>query len=160
MTWTAVGDFAIDDGAFSQDINEIKNNTIALARHREHKYMGGSKLSSLLKSATVQDCVDGLDIEIDGTDVSGLTVECEVEVRTEDAGTTITPQVYNVTDDSVAGTGTACSVTTADYSGTNQRQSFTVTLLTGVNVYRLRATNSDANEFTFMKGSLRIYATA
>lgn len=155
MSWTAISDFAVDDGAFAQDVNEIKDNIIALARCKGlGRHLGGSLIASLTKSASVQDAVDADEVEFDGTDISGLTAEVEVMCYTENAATSVTPQLYNVTDATVAGTGSASTNTSPT------RQTFPVTLASGNKVYRLRATNSNTTHFTYVKGSVRIYASA
>ena len=97
---------------------------------------------------------DAVRITMGLVDDETYRVEVEAVAYTDDAGTTITPQLYNVTDDTVAGTGSAEAGTSPT------RQTFAVTLASGDKVYRLRATNSTANDFTFVKGRVRIFATA
>jgi hypothetical protein len=103
--------------------------------------LGGSRNQALQHNAVI-DAYDYLDIEIDSDDVDGKTVQARVEVRVGNSGISVTPQIYNVTDASVEVTGSACSATNADYSGTDQKQTLTITPASGVKKYRLRLTPS------------------
>lgn len=120
--------------------------------------LGGSRNTSLGLVASAQNAPDWLDVEIDGTSLSGLTATLRVEVRTLAAGTSVTPRIYNVTDAAAAGTGVACTATAADYSGTNQIQTIAVTLASGVKKYRLQGTPSNTTNPTFCIGYLELYA--
>lgn len=118
--------------------------------------LGGSRQTSLPLVGSVQSAVDYLDVEIDGDEFAGLTATLRTEVRTENAGTSITPRLFNVTDNASAGTGVASTGTQADYSGTNQKQSVAVTLASGQKKYRLQGTPQNATDATYVIGYLEI----
>lgn len=158
MSYTIGLSFAIDDGAFAQDVDEITDNIVAIARAALEKDLGGSKNIGSELLATVQDAPEWRDVWIDGTQIAGFTVEAEIFCRTSVAATTITPKVRNITAASDAGVGVACSVVDTDYEGANQQQTITLTIATGLNRYRLQLTNDDANNPTFADAKIRIFA--
>ena len=94
-----------------------------------------------------------------GTNLTGFTVQARVDVRAG-AATGITPKIRNVTDGTDAGTGTACTATDADYSGTAQQQTITVTLAAGAKKYRLQGIPANTTDGTYCIGSLEIFASA
>jgi hypothetical protein len=158
MAYTAgIADYILDQVWGYQGANKIKNNIISIASRRGIFPLGGSRNTSIPQVASAQDAVDYIDIEIDGTNLSGLTCALRVEVRTVNAATSVTPKLRNVTDGSDAGTGVACSATNADYSGTNQKQTITVTIASGVKKYRLMLTPSNVTHPTFGIGYVEIY---
>lgn len=160
MAWTAITLKVLDQILGFQGVNEIIENAIALARAGHSYYLGGSRNSTLQKLASVQDAPEYVDVTIDGTDIAGFTVQAEVQVRAG-AATAITPKVRNITAASDAGTGVSATGTAADYSGTNQQQTISVTLATGSNVYRLQGTPANTTDFTYLAPSeLRVFATA
>lgn len=125
----------------------IRQNFRALSRARHVYPLGGSRHQALQHNAVIE-AYDYLDIEIDNTELAGLTVTARVDVRVENAGLSVTPSIRNVTDGSDAGTGLACAATATDYSGTNQQQEFAVTLASGIKTYRLRLTPTN-NTYQF-----------
>lgn len=118
--------------------------------------LGGSRVISVPQVAAAQDAIDWRDVELDGTVTTGLTVQARVEVRTSDAGTSVTPKIRNVTDSTDAGVGSACSATATDYSGTASKQTIAVTLAAGLKTYRLQLTPSNADADVFGLGRLEI----
>jgi hypothetical protein len=124
--------------------------------NRAFLFLGGSRSTAVPLVASAQDAVDYVDVEIDSSSVIGLTKKVRVEVRTFNAATSVTPSLKNVTDGTTVGTGVACSATAADYSGTNQIQSITVTLTTGIKKYRLQLTPSNTTHPVFGIGYLEI----
>ncbi len=160
MAWTAVPAFILDQLFGYQTANYLRDNLIALASAR-HKYpLGGSRELTLDRLATVQDAKDWVDVELDGTNLGGLTVRARIEVRTLAAGTSITPRVQNITDATTAGTGVACTATNADYTGTNQKQTVTLTVAAGIKTYRLQATLGNLAADAFVIGYIEAFATA
>lgn len=155
---TGIVDYILDQVWGYQGANKIKNNIIALASRRACHFLGGSRNTSVPLVASAQDAVDWVDIEIDGTNLTGLTLALRVEVRTANAGTSVIPKLRNVTDSTDAGTGVASTATNADYSGTNQKQTITVTLAAGVKKYRLQLTPQNTTNPVFGIGYLEVYA--
>jgi len=157
--WVIIADYVLDKVFGYQGANKIKNNVIALASMREQKNLGGSRLTSIPLAAVATDAVDYIDVEIDGTQLAGLTIQARIEVRTTNAGTSVTPKVRNVTDATDAGTGVASTATAADYSGTNQKQTIALTIASGIKKYRLQLTPSNATNQVFGIGYIEIFAT-
>lgn len=156
MAYTAISAFVLDQIFGYQTANKLRLNIEAALAVRFHKHLGGSRTIALARTAAAQDAIDYLDVEIDGTNLTGLTKQARVEVRTLGA-TTVTPKVRNVTDSTDAGTGVACAGTAADYSGTNQKQTIALTIASGVKKYRLMATPSATTDDTFAIGGIEIY---
>ena len=118
--------------------------------------LGGSREMSLPLAVTVQNATNYIDIEIDKDLIGALVVRLRVEVRTEDAGTSITPELFNVTDATINAVGTAVTATDEDYTGVGQVQNFVITLDAGVKKYRLRGTPGNADRATYLIGYLQI----
>lgn len=130
-----------------QTAEKVRQNFETLIGRRAVYPLGGSRNASLQHNAVI-DAYDYLDIEIDGTDLAGLTAQARVEVRVENAGLSVTPSIRNVTDSTDAGTGLACVATSSTYAGTNQKQTIALTLASGVKKYRLRFTPTN-NTYRF-----------
>lgn len=160
MAWNTIAAKVLDDVFGYQSANRIRENLIALASARLTYHLGGSRTVAVPLVASAQDAIDFIDIELDGTNLGGFTKQLRVEVRVANAATSVTPKLRNVTDGTDAGTGVACSATNADYSGTNQKQTITVTVATGVKKYRLQLTPSNTTHPTFGIAYVEIFATA
>lgn len=156
--WTVVADYVLDQKFGYQSATAIKNNVIALASARLGRAFGGSRQISVPLVAAAQDAIDYIDVEIDGTQLAGLTVRARVEVRTSNAGTSVTPRIQNVTDATTAVTGAACSATT--FGGANGTQTLTFTPATGIKKYRLQLTPNNATNPVFGIGELETFATS
>ena len=160
MAWNVIPTKVLDDPFGYQTANKFRDNLVALASQRFTAHLGGSRLTPLALSATTQDAPEWIDIELDGTNATGLTKQLRVECRSANVGTSITPKLRNITDGTDAGVGVACSATNADYSGANQKQTIAVTLAAGVKKYRLQGTPSNATDLTYLIGYLERFATA
>lgn len=160
MAWNTIAAYVLDQVWGYQGANRHRENLIALGSRRASYHLGGSRTVTLPLVASAQDAQDWIDVEIDGTNLTGFTARLRVECRTLNAGTSVTPKLRNVTDGTDAGVGVACSATAADYSGANQKQTITVTLATGVKKYRLQGTPSNTTNGTFVIGQLEIFVTA
>lgn len=145
--------------------------------HGVYEHLGGSRRVALEDPATgpgTFDCVDRrpdftvpdafpttaqerTDDPVGATliDAAVLVVDC----RSLAPGTTITPQLWDVTAGaSVSPTAAACSAGDADYTGANQHQEIPVAIVPG-HKYRLRgivALNSGTIGETFLIGRLEI----
>ena len=162
MAWNVVAAFVINKLFGYQTANKMRENSIALASRRAIYPLGGSRVDALPRAAAASPVHNYIDIELDGTLLSGFTVRARVECRTTNAGTTVTPSVYNVTDAGSAGaTGAAaCAATNEDYSGTDQKQTLVFTPAVGVKKYRLLGTPSNADNDVFVIGYFEIFADA
>jgi hypothetical protein len=160
VAWTAVSAFVLDQLFGYQTANFLRENLIAISSARLKYQLGGSREISLDRSAVAQDTKEWIDQEIDGTNLGGFTKQARVEVRTMDGAVGITPKVRNVTDGTDAGTGVSSTGIAADYSGSNQKQTITLTLAAGVKKYRLMATMAAATADGFVSGHIEIFATA
>jgi hypothetical protein len=158
--WTAIPAYVVDQLFGYTRANELRQNLIALASRRAVYSLGGSRQTAVPQVASAQDAVDWIDVEIDGTNLAGLTVQARIEVRVINAATSVTPKIRNGTDSTDAGTGVACTATNANYGGTNQKQTITLTLASGVKKYRLMLTPSNTTHPVFGIGCIEIFATA
>lgn len=158
MTWNAIAAYVLDLMWSYQKANLLRENAIVLAARRAVYPLGGSRQVSLPLVAAVQDAIDYQDIEIDGTSLGGFTKRLRVQVRSENAATSITPKLRNVTDGTDAGVGAACSAVT--FAGANGIQSIAVVLAAGVKTYRLQGTPSNAANPTYVIGYLEVFADA
>ena len=176
MAWNVIAAFTLDKIFGYQTANKLRENAIALASRRSGRFLGGSKefpnqMAWTLLGQPRAKIIGGLgphnvfayqDVEIDGTNAGGLTYRAVVEVRTNNPAISITPKIRNIDAGSDAGVGVACTFGRPDYTGTNQRQIITLTILTGVNRYRLQYTLG-ANGFdcdTWCSGEIEAFATA
>lgn len=175
MAWNVITAFVLDQVFGYQSANKIRDNLITLVSRRTGRSLGGSRalpnfpvwddygdVYSKPPDLGPHDALDYVDIEIDGTNQGGITYQARVEVRTANPGCSITPKIRNVTDSTDAGTGAACTATNVDYSGTNQRQTITITLAGGVKKYRLQYTLGalGVGMDTWCKGEIESFATA
>lgn len=160
MAWTAISAFALDQIYGYQSANKQRENLIALVCCRFTHQLGGSRSQALPQVASAQDADSYIDIELDGTNLGGITKQARIECRTFNAATSVTPKVRNVTDATDAGVGAACSATNADYSGANQKQTIALTIAAGVKKYRLQGTPSNVTHPTFVIGYIEFFATA
>lgn len=158
-SWNVISAYVLDFVFGYQSANKHRDNMIALASRKAIYNLGGSRSVSLPQVASAQDVESYHDIELDGTNLGGFTKQIRVECRAG-AGTAVTPKLRNVTDSSDAGVGASCTGTAADYSGTNQKQTITVTIASGVKKYRLMGTPANTTDPTFEVGDLEIFATS
>ena len=157
--WNVIAAFALDSIFGYQSANKLRDNLLALASRRANYYLGGSRAVALPLDSTAQNAVDYVDVELDSTNLAGFTVQARVDVRAG-AATGIQPKIRNVTDGTDAGMGVACVATNADYSGTSQQQTITVTLAAGVKKYRLMGIPANTTDGTYCIGSMEIFASA
>ena len=100
---------------------------------------------------SVLNAVDYVDVMLDTAAIgAGTSVTAVVMCKAGTAGVTVTPQVYNVTTASVAGTGSAVTGTTIT------TVTFAITVTAGQNLYRLRMTPGTANIDVFCQGYLEV----
>lgn len=156
---TGIAAYVLDQVWGYQGANKQKNNLLSVVSSRLQHFLGGSRTQSVPQVAAAQDAIDWIDVEIDGTLLSGLTIQARVEVRSAAAGTSVTPTVRNMTDSTTAGTGVSCSATAADYSGTNQKQTIALTIASGIKKYRLQLTPSNTTNPVMGIGYIEIFAT-
>jgi hypothetical protein len=100
--------------------------------------LGGSRTFVLPVGGGAQDAVDYIEFEVPTSASGGHTFKVVCEVKTENAATTVTPRLYNVTDAAVTWTGSAGTSTAW---GTYQVSS-ALTIAAGKK-YRLQFTKSD-----------------
>lgn len=173
MTWNVISTFVLDQVYGYQTANKIRDNLVVLASRRTGRFLGGSRvvpndvalsLFGPMRAASVSlgpiDAYSYIDVEIDGTNQSGITYQARVEVRTDQTAVSITPKIRNVTDSTDAGTGSACTATAQDYSGTNQKQTIALTIASGIKKYRLQYSVSGLPVQTWATGEIESFATA
>lgn len=117
--------------------------------------LGGSRQTTMFLASGWQNAQDYLDVELNGTSLNGVDVAARVECRVV-GGETITPRIYNVDDNTVAGIGDPCTADDDDYTGPDQIQQFTVTLAAGLKRYRLQGGTTPGVEGAYVIGSLII----
>lgn len=95
--------------------------------------LGGSRAGSLPLAAATYDLVNAEPaftiptLSAQNLANARLIADC----RSADPTANITPRLVNATTLAVAGTGVACTDSTGDYTGTNQHQTFAVTVVSG-----------------------------
>lgn len=86
-------------------------------------------------------------LELDGTNIGGLTVQARVFVRTTNTGTSVQARIRNITDASTAVTGAAYSADTVE-----QAQTLVFVPVAGVKIYHLQVTGNNATNNIFARG--------
>lgn len=119
---------------------------------RSSYWLGGSMFAGDQSSGpSVLNAVDYVDVMLDTAAIgAGTSVTAVVMCKAGTAGVTVTPQVYNVTTASVAGTGSAVTGTTIT------TVTFAITVTAGQNLYRLRMTPNTADVDVFAQGYLEV----
>lgn len=172
--WNVITAFILDQLFGYQSANKLRENALVILSGRLGRSLGGSRevpnnvAVNLLGGPLVSknpgvgpfDAVNFIDLEIDGTNQTGVTFQARVEVRTDRAGCTITPKIRNVTDSTDAGVGVACSAGDPAYGGANQKQTIALTIATGVKKYRLMFTLSSPSGTTWCIGEIERLVTA
>lgn len=115
----------------------------------------GSRSVTLPLGEGIQNAESYRDVELDGDALDGVPCFARVECRVN-SGESITPYVWNVTDDVAAGTGAVCVSQAEDYSEVDQVQTFEVTLASGLKKYRLRGDQTPGVTGAFLIGNLEI----
>lgn len=140
---------------------QIYKNFLALTGARFQHYLGGSRQTNVTQVAAPQDAIDWVDVELDGTDTTGLTHRIRVELRAG-AATAVTFKLRNVTtsvDMVLSPVAASCTGTSAAYPNTNnQLQSCTFTPTTGVNKYRLQIIPANTTDPVYGIGYIEIFA--
>lgn len=174
VTWNVITTYVLDQLFGYQSANKFRENLIVLASAREGRSLGGSRevpnnpvhtpitgtLASKNPGVGPFDAYNFVDIEIDGTNQVGMTFQARVEVRVGMQGQSITPKIRNITAGTDAGVGAACTAGDPAYAGANQRQTIALTILTGVNKYRLQYTLGRPSGNTWAAGEIEHFATA
>jgi hypothetical protein len=135
--------------AFDTPATLVTTDVLTLARYNKLKDsiianshatfdLGGSRVVAIPVGGGVQDAPEYAELMVPTSTYGGYVYKVECEIRTEDAATTVTPRLYNITDAAVAWTGSAGTSTAW---GTYQLSS-SVTIAAGKR-YRLQATKSD-----------------
>lgn len=119
---------------------------------RSSYWLGGSMFAGDQSSGpSVLNAVDYVDVMLDTAAIGpGTSVTAVVMCKAATAGVTVTPQVYNVTTASVAGTGSGVTGTTIT------TVTFAITVTAGQNLYRLRMTPDTADVDVFVQGYLEV----
>lgn len=100
--------------------------------------LGGSRNVAIPFGGSAQDAISYIEFEVPTTTEGGFTYKVVCEILTQNASTTVTPRLYNVTDSTVTWTGSAGTSTSW---GTYQVSS-ALTIAAGKK-YRLQFTKSD-----------------
>lgn len=152
MSYVVIPSFVLDQLYGYQTATQLKDNIEASVARRACHDLGGSMLHGV-RSAAYVNVPDSMDREIDGTKLGGFTKQARVDTMVENAATSCTPKVINVTDAGAsAGTGTPSAATV------QTSQTIALTLAAGVKKYRLQLTGSNATWDCFAKGYIEIYA--
>ncbi len=111
--------------------------------------LGGSRSVAIPTGGGYQDAPEYIEFEVPSTDYTGFAYHVVVEVRTENASTTVTPKLRNITAGSDAVVGSAGTSTAW---GTYQTLSFTPA---SGEKYRLMASKSDDAVNAWVIGHVR-----
>lgn len=172
--WHTITAYALDDAFGYQSANRFRENLLVLGSKHSGRALGGSRhipnnpvadlVTGALRSKNPGvgpfDAHDYIDVEIDGTHQTGVTFEANVQVRVGMHGQSITPRIWNLTDGSAAGTGVACTSGDPSYNGANQKQTIALTILPGLNIYRLQYTLGRPSGDTWCQGEIESFVTA
>jgi hypothetical protein len=174
MSWNIIAQFTFGKRFGFQSAESIRQNLITNISRRVTQPLGGSRAvpnspvfnldlgtqESRHNHEGPHNAYDYVDVEIDGTNMTGVTFVARVQVRVSDPLMTITPKIRNVTDSTDAGVGVACSACDEAYAGTNQKQAISLTIASGVKTYRLMYTVNLLSGDSWCKGEIISYATA
>lgn len=113
--------------------------------------LGGSRNQGLIGSG-IKDAIDWWDVRIDWSLVPvGYSVKVRAQCRVENAATTITPQIYEVTTTSIVQTGSGVVSTTWT------EQTLTIPASSGIKQYRLRGEITGNTSYeTYFIGALDV----
>lgn len=150
-TYQTLTVFILDQIFGFQTANKLKERDDALAAARIIAPLGGSRNVGR-RNTSYEAVPDFLEIELDGTDTVGLTVQARVEVRTSNAAGSVTPRIRNVTDASDAVVGAASILTTFD------PQTLGFVPVVGLKKYRMEILGSNAGIQIFGIGYIEHFA--
>lgn len=155
----SAGVYTTDDPFNLTQANRLRDglDKLALAALQRNIWAGGTREAPIAVSADGDvDLLDPVPLVIDNTggqwssfsDANGavLVAQFRFEVRVSDAAITVTPKLrYGATFTTITTVATisgaaACAATASDYSGTNQYQTVTVTLPSGVKLWKPQLT--------------------
>lgn len=145
-------DQASGGGAGSSGLVSGGGSVIISQIGRSSYWLGGSMFAGDQSAGpSVLNAVDYVDVMLDTAAIgAGTSVTAVVMCKAATAGVTVTPQVYNVTTASVAGTGSGVTGTTIT------TVTFAITVTAGQNLYRLRMTPNTADVDVFVQGYLEV----
>lgn len=150
--WLTKADFELDDPCGYQDVNEILQMIRALSARPPAKVGGSRELPRRgAAGALTVFALDYIPTLLDSAKHAGFNIVFRFELRTSDAGTTLTPGIWNVTDNAPAThtAGAACADTEFDFSQANQVQELTLTLAAGQKRYVPYVTVNNGNADVF-----------
>lgn len=136
MAWSTPDTLISGDVLTLARYNKLKDSIIANS-HAVYPLGGSRSIAIPTGATTYQDAPEYIEFEVPTTTYGSYVYKAIVEVRTENAATTVTPKIRNVTDASDAVVGSAG---TATAWGTYQTLTFTVA---AGKKYRLMASKSD-----------------
>lgn len=158
--WITIADKPLGRKLGYQGVNQILQQIRSLAASRP-LYWGGYREFGVqpITGALTVNIPNWLDFELDGDLLAGFTVRARVEVRTDDAGTSVTPLIVRADTLATIVTGSACTATALDYSGANQKQTLAITLVGGSSIpYRVQLTGGNGNAKIYGIAHLEIFA--
>jgi hypothetical protein len=96
--WTGFSDFVLDQVFGYQSAVKLKQNTEVLAAQKLRTDLGGHRENGVQSSSGAADLdpYNYRDATIDATDAGGLSARARLEVRCENATTTVTPKIWNM----------------------------------------------------------------
>lgn len=145
------GSVAVVTADLAQEILDRQAADLVIKQAGVRYPLGGSILQGQ-QSAVRVDAIDALIITIDGARFAGYVLKVFAMTKTDDAGTTVTPILRNLTTAVDAGTGAA----SADLAVATQN--FVAVIAAGVNQYKLQQLPSDANAFTYLEAYAQLAA--
>lgn len=150
-TYQTLTAFILDQIFGFQTANKLKERDDALAAARIIAPLGGSREVGR-RNVVYEPVPSYIEVELDGTDTVGLTVQARVEVRTSNASFSVTPRIRNVTDaaDAVVGAAEVAIVDTP--------QTLSFVPVVGVKKYRLEILGANAGAQIFGIGYIEHFA--
>ncbi len=142
------------------DLNKLRNSLrmAAAGSFGGSLPVGGSLIDGLVGTSAL-DAINAIEFVINNssgylTSSTGFSASLTIWCRVESTGVSFTPRLYNVTDAAVVTTtgAVACTATNADYSGTNQKQTFTFAPASGVKTYKIQGTPTSSTGQVWFAG--------
>jgi hypothetical protein len=138
----------IDDDEFTTARGEIMRQALIADAHAWY-ILGGSRDKGI-EGTGQQDAADYFPVPMNGSDISGMTVRVIVEVRTDHAGTSVTPMVRDITGGTDLWIHNVAVVTT----GWTQVISDPITITAGERILRLQVIKNNASALVYAIGGI------
>jgi hypothetical protein len=149
-SWTSISAFVLDQVFGYQTANKLRENDQALLSFRLERQLGGSREQGVQGSGSL-DPPEFRQVQLDSTNLSGLSIRARVETKTNNAGTSVQPKIRNVTDSTDTVTGSSHTNTTFT------EELLAISVVAGTKKYQLQLVTNNANNPVFGFGHIESY---